>query len=249
MSDVGDEMNIAATHWLAGVRHQVPAATSNRLRRRRQPQAAAVQPGLYTGPWPLVVVCSPAHAMQTWRYRPRIRIKPRQARLHMLSIARFLQCRPATHAYGRQQPMVRVQLALCNHGAQEAYHLERALRFQMAGRAAVQGPSIACLYRPYSCSFACKRGIIQGVVRQWCSQCRVKRTPCSATRHNQTGWTRPASSLSEPTSGSVGTMRIQPSHLVVETGVATQRSRFDAVRCPAECCLSGRVRGLRLAIC
>ena len=38
---------------------------------------------------------------------------------------------------------------------QQMHHFERALRFQMAGRVFVQGPSVACLYRPYRSSFAC----------------------------------------------------------------------------------------------
>jgi len=46
-------------------------------------------------------------------------------------------------------------LPSCSQGMRVAHHLERALRFQMAGRAAVQGPSVACLYRPYNSSLAC----------------------------------------------------------------------------------------------
>ena len=36
------------------------------------------------------------------------------------------------------------------------HHFALARRFQMAGLAAVQGPSVACLYSPYSSSFACE---------------------------------------------------------------------------------------------
>jgi len=88
----------AATHWLADHhQHQAPAPTSKRCHCRRQPQEGAVQPGLYTGPWPPMPACSPTHAMLTWSRHIRVNQRERRAELHVMTIMLRSQLDLAAH--------------------------------------------------------------------------------------------------------------------------------------------------------